>query len=129
MYAFTTKTNVILIFTFLSYDDQLLETGGNRSSTNKGSMPMSLLSSLEDTYLTFGDKDTNQKIMHSVTKLTGVNYDLTTHINTNRNDDTKLYDDIIMQAIHHCKQLQLPQYQPQSEVAQHSTHSKKLITF
>ena len=55
---------------------------------------MSLLSSLEDTYLTFGDKDANQQIIHSVTKLTGVNHDSTTHINTNRNDGTELYDDI-----------------------------------
>ena len=58
-------------------------------------MSMSLLSSLEDTYCAFGDKETNQHIIHSVRKLTGYYNDASAHIKSDRTENTQLYDDII----------------------------------
>jgi len=90
VFLFTTKISVILIFIFLSYDDQLLQTEGNTISTNESSMPMSLLSSLEDTYKSFSDKETNQHIIHSITKLTGVSHNSSAQIPTSKRNSSAL---------------------------------------
>ena len=56
----------------------------NRQS-NEGSLPMSLLSSLDDTYCTYSDKETNNNIIRTFSRMAGV--DSTPSRQTNNGED------------------------------------------
>lgn len=68
--------------------------GERNLTTNEASLPMSLLSSLEDTYCTYSDKDTNHSIIRSFSKMAGVDLMPSSQSNNGEESSGEISDDL-----------------------------------